>query len=108
MKEIDSLRQSEAINKCNYIIVKNNYRSANQLYFDPMSTSTISVDTRCLTPSDPSLPKLALRVIELVDSYMLWVGTMDGSSEDVDRAQLQGNLCKDWACAMPSKVVRSL
>ncbi|KAF8236545.1 hypothetical protein L208DRAFT_1390654 [Tricholoma matsutake] len=60
-----------------------------------------SVDTRYLASSDPSLPALALQVIRLVDSHMIWIGTTECSPADVGRACLQGSLCKDWACAMP-------
>ncbi|KAF8070607.1 hypothetical protein FPV67DRAFT_1561372 [Lyophyllum atratum] len=65
--------------------------------------TSISVDTKYLAPSDPSLPALALQVTRLVDSYMLWIGTTDRSAEDVYEAATQGSLCKDWACAMPPR-----
>jgi hypothetical protein len=71
------------------------------------STVAISVETKYLAPSDPSLPALALQVTRLVDSYMLWVGITEGSPTNVEKASLHGNLCKDWACAMPPKTVRS-
>ncbi|KNZ72898.1 hypothetical protein J132_01890 [Termitomyces sp. J132] len=74
----------------------------------PETSGSISVSTNYLTPSDPSLPALALQVTQLVGSYMLWVGTTEGSPEDVDKATMQGNLCKDWACAMPPKVVPTI
>ena len=70
------------------------------------TSTSISVSRRYLTPSDPSLPALVLQVTQLVDSYMLWIGSTEGSADDVDMAPMQGNLCKDWACAMPPKVVR--
>jgi len=59
----------------------------------------ISVEARRIENPDPSLPALALQVIELVESYMIWVGVARGSAED---AVQSGNLGKDWACAMPS------
>ncbi|KAL4266394.1 Proteasome assembly chaperone 3 [Pleurotus pulmonarius] len=51
-----------------------------------MSPQRIVVKTIHLPPSDPSLPALALQVTQLVDSY------------------LQGNLSRDWACAMPPRL----
>lgn len=72
-----------------------------------MTTATISVKARHLASSDPFLPALALQVTRLVDSYMIWVGTTEGSPADVEQACSQGSLCKDWACAMPPKTVRS-
>lgn len=70
------------------------------------TSKSISVSTRYLTPSDLSLPSLALQVTQLVGSYMVWIGTTETSPEDVDTAPIQGSLCKDWACAMPPKAVR--
>ena len=61
-----------------------------------------------LPASDSSLPALALQILRMVDSYMLWIGTTDVSAEDVSRAPLQGNLARDWACAMPPSAVCSL
>ncbi|KAF9469935.1 hypothetical protein BDZ94DRAFT_43665 [Collybia nuda] len=66
-----------------------------------ISASSISVETQVLTSSNLSQPALALQVIQLVDSYMLWVGVAEGSLDDVQKSTLRGNLCKDWACAMP-------
>ncbi|EPQ57310.1 hypothetical protein GLOTRDRAFT_58578 [Gloeophyllum trabeum ATCC 11539] len=69
-----------------------------------MSSTTapsIHVETKYVPPSDSTLPALALQVTRLVGSYMLWVGTTEGPSEEVDTAPLHGSLAKDWACAMP-------
>ncbi|GLB37582.1 putative proteasome assembly chaperone 4 [Lyophyllum shimeji] len=68
------------------------------------TTASISVEVKYLTPSDPSLPALALQVTRLVDSYMLWIGTTEVPLNDVDKAATQSSLCKDWACAMPPRV----
>lgn len=65
----------------------------------------ISVSTAFLESQKPTLPSLALQVTALVDSYMLWVGVCDGSPESKERAVIQGSLCKDWAVAMPPRVV---
>jgi proteasome assembly chaperone 4 len=65
----------------------------------------ISVQTKYLPASDPSLPALALQVTRLVDSYMLWVGTTERSLEDVSIAPSEGSLARDWACAMPPNTV---
>lgn len=67
----------------------------------------ISTKTKYLAPTDPTMPGMALEVIELVDSYMIWVGVAE-SPETVAKATLEGNLCRDWACAMPPKRVRGL
>lgn len=53
------------------------------------------------------MPPLALQVIQLVDSYMVWVGVAEGGPDDIQKASLFGNLCKDWACAMPAKDTNS-
>ena len=63
--------------------------------------SDIRIITKALTPSDNSLPSLALQVICLVDSYMLWVGTATSPNKDARVTVSHGNLCRDWACAMP-------
>lgn len=62
----------------------------------------INVETKHLASTDPSLPSLALQVIELVESYMIWVGIARGGS--LQDAVLAGSLGKDWACAMPPNV----
>ncbi|KAI0930481.1 hypothetical protein AcW1_009150 [Taiwanofungus camphoratus] len=67
----------------------------------------IRVKTRHVPPFDSSLPALAVQVTQLVDSYMLWVGTTDESAGDVEKAPLQGYLSKDWACAMPARDLNS-
>lgn len=36
---------------------------------------------------------------------MVWVGVAEGGPDDIQKASLFGNLCKDWACAMPAKDV---
>ncbi|KAK7472730.1 hypothetical protein VKT23_000840 [Stygiomarasmius scandens] len=63
----------------------------------------ISVETRYIAPSDPSLPAFALRITRLVDSYMIWIGTTELAPDAVEKAPELGRLCKDWACAMPPK-----
>jgi len=68
-------------------------------------TSMISVETRYIAPSDPSLPAFALRITRLVDSYMIWIGTTELAPDAVEKAPELGRLCKDWACAMPPKTV---
>ena len=71
-----------------------------------MGDKVIKIVSKQLTGSDSSLPLLAMQIICLVDSYMIWVGTTsDGRGEQVDGgaelAPLQGHLARDWACAMP-------
>ncbi|TFK25162.1 hypothetical protein FA15DRAFT_590993 [Coprinopsis marcescibilis] len=63
----------------------------------------ITVSTIFLPSKKSSLPPLALQVTSLKDSYMLWIGVCDGEAESKDQAVRQGNLCKDWAVAMPPK-----
>ncbi|KAG7098743.1 hypothetical protein E1B28_000653 [Marasmius oreades] len=62
----------------------------------------ISVHTKRIASSDPSIPVFALQITRLVDSYMLWVGL---TGDDVSRAAARGHLCKDWICAMPPQSV---
>ncbi|PPR05862.1 hypothetical protein CVT26_010142 [Gymnopilus dilepis] len=71
------------------------------------SETTTKVHVKVLTPSDPSLPPLVLQVTQMVDTYMLWVGTAENQTEigNGERVVLGGNLCRDWACAMPPRVV---
>ncbi|PFH53832.1 hypothetical protein AMATHDRAFT_136955 [Amanita thiersii Skay4041] len=64
----------------------------------------IPIHTEYFPPSDPALPAFALQIIKLVDSYMIWVGTTDVQAEEVDRAMGQGNLCKNWAYGLPTKM----
>lgn len=71
-------------------------------------TTSIKVETKVIHSVEPSLPALALQITTMVDSYMLWIGTTDTSPEDVPKAPLQGNLARDWACAMPPTSVRIL
>jgi hypothetical protein len=66
---------------------------------------TVSVKTEYLAPAEPSMPGMVVEVIELVDSYMIWVGVAE-SPETVETASLRGRLCKDWAYAMPPREVR--
>lgn len=71
-----------------------------------MSDGAIKIISKQLTGPDSSLPRLAVQIICLVDSYMIWVGaTPDGRGEQVEGAAelapLQGHLVRDWACAMP-------
>ncbi|KAH9839478.1 uncharacterized protein C8Q71DRAFT_749653 [Rhodofomes roseus] len=65
------------------------------------SQPIITVETKLVPPSDPTLPALAVQVTRLLDSYMLWIGTTDEAAEDVQNALLQGHIARDWACAMP-------
>ncbi|KAF9010539.1 hypothetical protein BDQ17DRAFT_1387772 [Cyathus striatus] len=67
------------------------------------SESSISVKTEYVPSSNPSLPALTIQVTKLVDSYMVWVGVAEGGPEGMQMSVLRGNLCKDWACAMPAK-----
>ncbi|KAH9935531.1 uncharacterized protein B0H18DRAFT_976134 [Fomitopsis serialis] len=66
-----------------------------------VTESNITVETKLVSPPDPTLPALAIQVTRLLDSYMLWIGTTDETAEDVHSAPLQGHLARDWACAMP-------
>lgn len=61
------------------------------------------------------IPATIIQITELLQSYMIWVGTMDADlanpvdEETVERlAAAQGCLAKDWACAMPPIAVRGL
>ncbi|KZT72120.1 hypothetical protein DAEQUDRAFT_749560 [Daedalea quercina L-15889] len=63
--------------------------------------SYIAVETRFVPPSDPTLPPLAIQVTQLLESYMLWVGTTEDAVEEVRNAPFKGHLARDWACAMP-------
>ncbi|OCH92333.1 hypothetical protein OBBRIDRAFT_727043 [Obba rivulosa] len=63
----------------------------------------INVKTTYVPSAEPHLPPLAVRTTQLVDSYMVWVGTTDVPPEEVDIAPSQGCLSKDWACAMPAR-----
>lgn len=56
-------------------------------------------------------PCIILQITELVDSYMIWVGSTDSdlSSSDRDAIEQQialGRFASDWACAMPPLGVR--
>ncbi|KZP18726.1 hypothetical protein FIBSPDRAFT_791626 [Athelia psychrophila] len=64
----------------------------------------ITVETKYLPPSEPSLPALALQITSLVGSYMLWIGTTDPAAgpDAAAQAPLHGSLARDWACAMPA------
>lgn len=61
---------------------------------------SIRVQVKSLALSDPTLPPLVLQITELVGIYMLWVGISTKNHGNEQQAIL-GNLCKDWACAMP-------
>lgn len=54
-----------------------------------------------IPPAERELPALALHIVSLVDSYMLWLGITEESPDTVQNAPRSGSLCKDWACAMP-------
>ena len=71
-----------------------------------MGDKAIKIVSKQLTGLDTSLPPLAMQIICLVDSYMIWVGTTsDVQGEQVEGgaelAPLHGHLARDWACAMP-------
>lgn len=65
----------------------------------------ITITTRYLASKTPGLPALVLQVTQLVDSYMVWVGISDGGPEAKERTVAQGQLCRDWAVAMPPRPV---
>lgn len=68
--------------------------------------SMITTETRYFAHQDESIPAVAVQVTTLVNSYMVWIGTTDRQPEQVQRAPSEGNLCRDWACAMPPLSVR--
>lgn len=72
---------------------------------EPVTTTKIQV--KVLDSGDPSQPTLVLQVTQMVDTYMLWIGAADSNSNigNGENAVLNGNLCKDWACAMPPRAV---
>lgn len=61
----------------------------------------IETKIRYFDSADESLPALVLQQTCLVDSYMLWIGTTDKRPEEAELVPASGNLCVDWACAMP-------
>ncbi|KAF9062432.1 hypothetical protein BDP27DRAFT_1233627 [Rhodocollybia butyracea] len=61
----------------------------------------ISTQVHHITSDSPSIPAFVLQLTQLVDSYMLWVSPTELLEGDAERAPLLGNLCRDWACAMP-------
>lgn len=80
-------------------------RVADRQYVSTLSDPVmISIETKKIVSSDPSIPQFALQITRLVDSYMLWVGL---TGEDISKAAAQGNLCRDWTCAMPPQSVSS-
>lgn len=66
----------------------------------------IETKVKYFAPSDESLPALVLQQTCLVNSYMLWIGPTDKRPEEAHQAPMTGNLCADWACAMPLASVR--
>jgi proteasome assembly chaperone 4 len=64
-------------------------------------TNGVSIYTKYVAPSKPGGRGLAVQVIELVDSYMIWVGEVEGGPEEVGKAMVGGRLCRDWACGLP-------
>lgn len=59
----------------------------------------ISVTTKSTSTPDGAA-KLVAQITTLVDSYMIWLGSVE-TSQDSDQAAIQGGrLCTDWACAM--------
>lgn len=65
----------------------------------------IDSEVRYFPPAGDSMPALVLQVTRLVNSYMLWIGATDERPESASMAVLKGNLCRDWACAMPATSV---
>lgn len=71
------------------------------------SEPTTKVQLKVLESSDPSQPSLVLQITQMVDTYMLWIGAADSNNSigNGETTVLKGNLCKDWACAMPPRAV---
>ena len=67
----------------------------------------IETQTKYFPASNDGVPAFALQITKLVDSYMLWIGVVIGAGDDVEQVVEKGKLCKDWACAMPPRLVRS-
>lgn len=63
-------------------------------------TGNVTIYTKYVAPSRPGARGLAVQVIELVDSYMIWVGGAEGGPAEVGRAMEKGRLCRDWACGV--------
>lgn len=63
-------------------------------------TGNVTIYTKYVAPSRPGARGLAVQVIELVDSYMIWVGGVDGGPDEVGKAMEQGRLCREWACGV--------
>jgi len=73
-----------------------------------MAGYDIDVQTKILPSNDPASPPLVLRVTKMVNTYMLWIGIASKNDEvDGDRVVSEGKLCRDWACAMPPRTVRT-
>ena len=73
-----------------------------------VSLPMITTEIRHFPPLEDSLPAIVIQVTSLVNSYMVWIGTTDRRPEDIQKVPLEGNLCRDWACAMPPVSVRVL
>ena len=71
------------------------------------SVAATKVQIKILDSGDLSQPTLVLQVTQMVDTYMLWIGAADSNRNvgNGENAVLHGNLCKDWACAMPPRAV---
>jgi len=63
--------------------------------------NSVKVEVKSVASGDPTLPPLVLQVTKMVGTYMLWVGVSTNKDGNGEQAILDGNLCKDWACAMP-------
>ena len=61
---------------------------------------SIRVETRFQPAREDGIPAIALQVMILVNSYMIWAGAT--GEADVENAVNAGRLVVDWACAMPS------
>ena len=72
------------------------------------SGNAIKVQVQIIGANDPASPPMVLQVTQMVDTYMLWIGAVENISDigAGENAVLSGNLCKDWACAMPPTTVR--
>lgn len=65
---------------------------------------TVTIYTEYVAPSQAGMRGVAIQVIELVDSYMIWMGGTELPPEEVGKAIGQGRLCKEWACGVPGTV----
>jgi proteasome assembly chaperone 4 len=64
---------------------------------------SLRIESRFLPPSSNDVPALAVQIICMTNSYMIWIGAT--SQENVESAVQAGRLAMDWACAMPPLAV---